>query len=168
MARPRDGYRLGRARLKQSHDVDAVIDEIDGRHIRVGDQWLSDFASCNYLGFDLDKRIIDAVPGYLDDWGTHPSWSRLLGSPVIYEQIEEKVTHLVGSEDTLLLPTITHIHSGDRCSSGTERSFWTGGRTRHLRRSNYGHGPRGDGAAFLPEYPEHWRQPFEPAIRRRS
>jgi 8-amino-7-oxononanoate synthase len=99
------------ARLKQSHPMlDAVIDEIDGRHIRVGDQWLSDFASCNYLGFDLDKRIIDAVPGYLDDWGTHPSWSRLLGSPVIYEQIEEKVTKLVGSEDTLLLPTITHIH----------------------------------------------------------
>ena len=60
---------------------DAVIDEIDGRRIRIGDQWLADFASCNYLGFDLDREIIDAVPGYLDAWGTHPSWSRLLGSP---------------------------------------------------------------------------------------
>ena len=61
--------------------MDAVIDEIDGRMIRVGDQWLADFASCNYLGFDLDREIIDAVPAYLDAWGTHPSWSRLLGSP---------------------------------------------------------------------------------------
>ena len=90
--------------------MDAVIDEIDGRMIRVGDQWLADFASCNYLGFDLDREIIDAVPAYLDAWGTHPSWSRLLGSPVLYEQIEERLTELLGCEDSLVLPTITHIH----------------------------------------------------------
>jgi 8-amino-7-oxononanoate synthase len=90
--------------------VDAVIDEIDGRMIRVGEQWLADFASCNYLGFDLDREIIDAIPAYLDAWGTHPSWSRLLGSPVLYEQIEERLTALIGSEDSLVLPTITHIH----------------------------------------------------------
>ena len=45
--------------------TDAVIDEIDGRMIRVGDQWLADFASCNYLGFDLDPEIIGVVPEYL-------------------------------------------------------------------------------------------------------
>ena len=51
------------AELKASHPMmDAVIDEIDGRMIRVGDQWLADFASCNYLGFDLDREIIAAVP----------------------------------------------------------------------------------------------------------
>jgi 8-amino-7-oxononanoate synthase len=99
------------ADLKASHPMmDAVIDEIDGRMIRVGDQWLADFASCNYLGFDLDREIIDAIPAYLDEWGTHPSWSRLLGSPVLYEQIEERLTELLGSEDSLVLPTITHIH----------------------------------------------------------
>jgi 8-amino-7-oxononanoate synthase len=90
--------------------MDAVIDEIDGRMIRVGDRWLADFASCNYLGFDLDREIIEAVPAYLETWGTHPSWSRLLGSPVIYEEIEERLTALLGSEDSLVLPTITHIH----------------------------------------------------------
>ena len=68
------------ARLKDSHPMlDAVIDEQDGRRIRIGDRWLFDFASCNYQGFDLDREIIDAVPAYLDRWGTHPSWSRLLG-----------------------------------------------------------------------------------------
>ena len=73
------------ARLKASHPMlDAVIDEQIGRKIRIGDRWLFDFASCNYLGFDLDQEIIDAIPGYLAQWGTHPSWSRLLGSPVIY------------------------------------------------------------------------------------
>jgi 8-amino-7-oxononanoate synthase len=99
------------ARLRQSHPmVDAVIDEVDGRRIRIGTQWLADFASCNYLGFDLDREIIEAVPAYLDRWGTHPSWSRLLGSPVLYQEIEDRLTRLLGCEDTLLLPTITHIH----------------------------------------------------------
>lgn len=97
--------------LKESHPMlDAVIDEQAGRKIRIGDHWLADFASCNYLGFDLDQEIIDAIPEYLAKWGTHPSWSRLLGSPVLYEQIEASVTELLGSEDALLLPTITHIH----------------------------------------------------------
>ena len=89
---------------------DAVIEEIDGRRIRIGDQWLVDFASCNYLGFDLDREVIDAVPAYLDRWGTHPSWSRLLGSPVLYNEIEERLTELLGCADTLVLPTITLIH----------------------------------------------------------
>src|ERR1051326_5637192 len=89
--------------------TDAVIDEIDGRMIRIGDRWLADFASCNYLGFDLDRSIINAIPAYLDRWGTHPSWSRLLGSPVLCEQIEEELTGLLGCEDVLPLPTITLI-----------------------------------------------------------
>jgi 8-amino-7-oxononanoate synthase len=99
------------ARLQYSHRMlDAVIEEIDGREIRIGDHWLTDYASCNYLGFDLDPEIIGAIPEYLARWGTHPSWSRLLGSPVLYEQIETQLTELLGAEDTLLLPTITHIH----------------------------------------------------------
>ena len=97
--------------LRESHPMmDAVIDEIDGRMIRVGHKWLADFASCNYLGFDLDTEIIESIPAYLDAWGTHPSWSRLLGSPLPYEEIEQRLTELLGCEDSLVLPTITHIH----------------------------------------------------------
>ena len=100
------------ASLQASHPMlDAVIDRIDGRRIRVGDQWLADFASCNYLGFDLEPEIIAGIPRYLEQWGTHPSWSRLLGSPVLYERIEERLTDLLGAEDALALPTITHIHT---------------------------------------------------------
>ena len=90
--------------------TDAVIDEIDGRMIRIGDHWLADFASCNYLGFDLDREIMDAIPEYVGKWGTHPSWSRLLGSPVLYEQIEQRLTELLGAPDALVFPTITLIH----------------------------------------------------------
>lgn len=99
------------ARLQYEHPMfDAVIEEQNGRMIRVGNQWLADFASCNYLGLDLDQEIIEAIPSYLDRWGTHPSWSRILGSPRLYEDIEDQLTELLGAEDTLVLPTITHIH----------------------------------------------------------
>ena len=117
--------------------TDAVIDEIDGRMIRIGDHWLADFASCNYLGFDLDREIIDAIPAYLDRWGTHPSWSRLLGSPVLYEQIEERLTALLGAADVLVLPTITLIHFSVIPLLAAERHACssTGARTRPSTRA---------------------------------
>jgi len=90
---------------------DAVIEEIDGRRIRIGDAWLADFASCNYLGFDLEPEIMDSIAAQVARWGTHPSWSRLLGNPRIYIDIEDRLTELLGAPDTLVLPTITHIHS---------------------------------------------------------
>ncbi|MEV5974001.1 aminotransferase class I/II-fold pyridoxal phosphate-dependent enzyme [Streptomyces sp. NPDC051921] len=98
-------------RLKRSSPMcDAVIDEIDGRRLRVGDHWLIDFASCNYLGLDLDPEVMAAIDPQVRAWGTHPSWSRLIGSPRIYPRIEERLTDLLGAPDTLLLPTITLIH----------------------------------------------------------
>jgi 7-keto-8-aminopelargonate synthetase-like enzyme len=99
-------------RLRRSSPMyDAVIDEIDGRRIRIGDQWLVDYASCNYLGFDLDPEIMDSIDPMIRQWGTHPSWSRLLGNPRPYIDIEERLTVLLGAPDTLVLPTISHIHT---------------------------------------------------------
>jgi 8-amino-7-oxononanoate synthase len=98
-------------RLKDSSPMlDATIEEQVGGRIRIGDRWLTDWASCNYLGFDLDPEIIAAIPEYVAKWGTHPSWSQLLGNPRLYPEIEEQLAELLGAEDTLVLPTITHIH----------------------------------------------------------
>ncbi len=97
---------------RNSAMYDAVIDEIDGRMIRIGDQWLADFASCNYLGFDLDREIIDADPGATcDAWGTHPSWSRLLGQPGALRARSRSSSPSCSAPRTpSSLPTITHIH----------------------------------------------------------
>jgi 8-amino-7-oxononanoate synthase len=89
---------------------DEVIDEVRGRNLRIGQKWVVDFASCNYLGFDLEPEIIDTIGTELRRWGTHPGWSRLLGSPRLYPEIEERLAVLLGAPDTLVLPTITHIH----------------------------------------------------------
>ncbi|XVV14885.1 aminotransferase class I/II-fold pyridoxal phosphate-dependent enzyme [Actinoplanes sp. CA-131856] len=107
----RDGKWADLERLRSGNPMyDATIEEVKGRRIRVGDHWLADFASCNYLGFDLEPEIMEAIEPEVRRWGTHPSWSRLLGNPALYPQIEEKLTALLDAPDTLVLPTITHIH----------------------------------------------------------
>ncbi|MFG1997163.1 aminotransferase class I/II-fold pyridoxal phosphate-dependent enzyme [Actinoplanes sp. NPDC048988] len=107
----RDGKWADLERLRSGNPMyDATIEEVKGRRIRVGDHWLADFASCNYLGFDLEPEIIEAIEPEVRRWGTHPSWSRLLGNPALYPQIEEQLTALLDAPDTLVLPTITHIH----------------------------------------------------------
>jgi 8-amino-7-oxononanoate synthase len=99
-------------RLRRTSPMyDAVIEQVAGRRIRIGNQWLTDFASCNYLGFDLDPEIQDAIAPMVEAWGTHPSWSRLLGNPRPYLDIEERLTELLGAPDTLVLPTISQIHT---------------------------------------------------------
>ena len=78
--------------------------------IRIGDHWLVDFASCNYLGFDLDREIIDVDAGLPRALGHPPELVAAARQPGLYEEIEERLTELLGCEDSLVLPTITHIH----------------------------------------------------------
>src|SRR4051812_47962018 len=102
----------GIERLQRAGLWDQVIDEIDGRSIRIGSRWLFDFASCNYLGFDLEPEIADSIDAAVRRWGSHPSWSRMLGSPRPYPEFEERLTELLGAPDVLALPTISQIHLG--------------------------------------------------------
>ncbi|MBL9038518.1 MAG: pyridoxal phosphate-dependent aminotransferase family protein [Archangium sp.] len=91
---------------------DNVATEVRGRKICVRGQWLDDFASCNYLGFDLRDDIMAAVLPEMQRWGTHPSWARLACSPALYETVEHKLAALLGVEATLILPTISLVAVG--------------------------------------------------------
>lgn len=99
-------------RLRRTSPMsDAVLDEVDGRRIRCGDHWLTDFASCNYLGFDFEPEIMASIEPQVRKWGTHPSWSRMIGNPRLYPRIEERLTELLGAPDALVFPTISLIHA---------------------------------------------------------
>lgn len=90
-----------------------VAQEIDGRKIRtIDNHWLIDFASCNYLGLDLDPEMQEGINGQIQKWGVHPSWCRLVASPYLYQEVEEKLAKLIGTESTLILPTVTLISIG--------------------------------------------------------
>lgn len=101
-----------RSVLEASPMFDAEAKAIDGRKIKFGEKWFADFASCNYLGFDLDNEIIESIEPALKKWGVHPSWCRLVASPSLYVQAEELLAELIGAEETLILPTVTLIHIG--------------------------------------------------------
>ena len=97
--------------LKSNAPVwEAVVGEIHGRRIRIGDHWLVDFASGNYLGFDLSEEIMDSIAGRVRQWGTYPSWARLSGTS-LYIEIEERLGKLLHAPDTMVLPATAHIHS---------------------------------------------------------
>jgi 8-amino-7-oxononanoate synthase len=99
--------------FKQMNQYNVVAREIRGRHIRTSDShWVIDFASCNYLGLDLHPQMQDWIDSSIKKWGVHPSWCRLVASPSIYSEVEEKLADLVGTEATLILPTVTLISIG--------------------------------------------------------
>ncbi|MGW1996526.1 aminotransferase class I/II-fold pyridoxal phosphate-dependent enzyme [Embleya sp. NPDC001921] len=92
---------------------DVTAQGIDGRRIRVDeDHWVVDFASCNYLGLDLDPEMTATVAESVARWGVHPSWCRLVASPRLYVDLEERLADLMGTEKTLILPTVTLISIG--------------------------------------------------------
>jgi 8-amino-7-oxononanoate synthase len=91
---------------------DTIATEVRGRKVRIGGRWLADFASCNYLGFDLRAEVMSAIMPEVERWGTHPSWARMCCSPELYEVVEQELAMLLGVETTLLLPTISLIAVG--------------------------------------------------------
>lgn len=98
--------------LNSSPMFDAFALEIKDRMIRFDNHWVADFASCNYLGFDLNHQIMESVEPALKKWGVHPSWCRLVASPNLYAEVEEKLADLIGAPSTLILPTVTLISIG--------------------------------------------------------
>jgi len=104
---------LIREMFKRMKQYNVVALAIDGRKIKVSDDhWVVDFASCNYLGLDLDSEMEKGVLPNIEKWGVHPSWCRLVASPHIYTEVEEKLASLIGTETTLILPTVTLISIG--------------------------------------------------------
>src|SRR6516165_3844102 len=90
----------------------ARADDQRGRRVLIGGRWRSDFASCNYLGFDLEPEIMSAIPAAVERWGTHPSWTRAVASPALYGELERELAQMVGAPDTLVFPSISLLHLG--------------------------------------------------------
>jgi myxalamid-type polyketide synthase MxaB len=99
-------------RVRQIPQAFVVAERQEGRRVLVGGRWRLDFASCNYLGLDLEPEVMAAIPPALVEWGVHPSWSRAVASPRIYEELEEELARLVGAPTTLVFPSISLLHYG--------------------------------------------------------
>ena len=98
--------------LRQIPQLGAVVSEQDGRNVKIGDRWYSDFASANYLGLDLHPEVLASIPDAIRRWGAHPSWTRAVASPQIYEHLEQEIARFIGLPDVLVFPTVTLLHGG--------------------------------------------------------
>ncbi len=90
----------------------AEAEDQHARQVLIGGRWRCDFASCNYLGFDLEPEIMSAITTPVEKWGTHPSWTRAVASPALYPQLERELATMVGVPDTLVFPSISLLHLG--------------------------------------------------------
>jgi myxalamid-type polyketide synthase MxaB len=87
-------------------------DDQRGRQVLIDGRWRTDFASCNYLGFDLEPEVMAAIGPAVARWGTHPSWTRAVASPGLYAELERELAQTLGCPDTLVFPSISLLHLG--------------------------------------------------------
>ncbi len=98
--------------FQQIPQLGAIVSEQDGRNVKIGGRWYSDFASANYLGLDLHPAVQASITDAIKRWGVHPSWSRAVASPQVYEDLEQEIARFVGAPNILVFPTVTLLHSG--------------------------------------------------------
>ncbi len=87
-----------------------TADDQKDRQVWIDGRWMTDFASCNYLGLDLHDEVIEAIEPALRRWGVHPSWTRAVASPAPYRQLESALAGLIGASDTVVFPALTLLH----------------------------------------------------------
>lgn len=88
------------------------VDAQRGRQLLIDGRWVTDLASVNYLGLDLEPDVLGSIGPMVERWGTHPSWTRIVASPAPYHDLEGALARLTGAPDTLVFPTITLTHLG--------------------------------------------------------
>jgi 7-keto-8-aminopelargonate synthetase-like enzyme len=95
------------------HMKDLVVDRIGpGREIEVNGQTVINFGSDSFLGLDRDERVLAAIRRGLEKWGAHNGASRAFSSVRANTDAEDKLAHWLGTEATLIYPSVTLANLG--------------------------------------------------------
>jgi len=96
-----------------AHLKDLVVERIGpNREIQVGGKTVVNFGSDSFLGLDQDPRVLDAVRGGLERWGTHNGASRAFASVEANQLAEEKLAAWMNVPATLIYPSVTLANMG--------------------------------------------------------
>ena len=82
------------------------------RTFKLGGRWVSNFGSDSFLGFDQDERVQEAVERGVREWGTHNGSSRAFSSVAPNVLAEEKIAAWLGTEASLIYPSVTLANVG--------------------------------------------------------
>jgi 7-keto-8-aminopelargonate synthetase-like enzyme len=96
-----------------THMKDMVVDHM-GPHriIDVAGKQVVNFGSDSFLGLDQDPRVQDALRRGIRRWGTHNGASRAFASVRANIEAEEKLAKWLGTEATLIYPSVTLTNMG--------------------------------------------------------
>jgi 8-amino-7-oxononanoate synthase len=88
--------------------VQQPVGAVDGRRVRVGDEWVLSFASASYLGLEQDARVKRAVCQAVDSWGFSLAMPRLLARDRVTTELEAAIARFTGQPAALVFPSTTH------------------------------------------------------------
>ena len=95
------------------HLKDLVVDELGpNRQMAVNGHQVINFGSDSFLGLDQDPRVKQAIIRGVERWGTHNGASRAFASVRANEEAEQKLACWLGTEATLIYPSVTLANMG--------------------------------------------------------
>ena len=96
-----------------SHLKDLIVDQLGPlREMDVAGRRVINFGSDSFLGLDQDARVQSAIGKGLKRWGSHNGASRAFSSVRSNEEAEQKLASWLGTEATLIYPSVTLANLG--------------------------------------------------------
>jgi glycine C-acetyltransferase len=90
-----------------------IITSPQGAEIQVNGKTVLNFCANNYLGLSAHPRVVKAAQNALDTHGYGMSSVRFIcGTQDIHKQLEEKIAHFFGMEDTILYAAAFDANGG--------------------------------------------------------
>lgn len=96
-----------------AHLKDLIVDHLgQQREMEVDGRRVINFGSDSFLGLDQDPRVQAAIIRSVRRWGSHNGASRAFASVRANEAAEEKLAHWLGTEATLIYPSVSLTNLG--------------------------------------------------------
>ncbi len=90
-----------------------IITSNQGAEIEVGGKMVLNFCSNNYLGLASHPKVIEAAKTAIDTHGYGLSSVRFIcGTQDIHKELEQKISHFLGTEDTILYAACFDANGG--------------------------------------------------------
>src|SRR3954471_22707651 len=95
------------------YKAEAAISTPQSARIAVGEQWLLNFCANNYLGLADHPAMITAAQQALERWGFGMASVRFIcGTAEIHKELERRISHFLGTEDTILYSSCFDANGG--------------------------------------------------------
>jgi 7-keto-8-aminopelargonate synthetase-like enzyme len=99
-------------RFPTTHMKDLSVQALEGRWMEVEGRRVVNFGSDSFLGLDQDPRVQAALVRGIEKWGTHNGASRAFSSVQANVEAEERLAQWLGTEATLIYPSVTLANLG--------------------------------------------------------